>query len=280
MDILWLSIGVCLVVGFLFFVFARYWQAVLAAHARTIWRLSQRVRALEAMENPDFRQRIQLAAPLPLEHVCSFVFQLKDDFWQNTLHATAEEMAFIKRHGSFLGSVKIEQWRSHSVATVYEVLPHSPGGDWRIRSIDVYPTEGDGNPVTLWELPLGVNQQGSLELPPALELRMEDGRLQLCALYGRFGCEYHDDGQVVPLRENLYFDLPLDAARLAAFSKVEEPTAAGALLESRSKTPGALFEHSDEQRGLEWRVCIRDLQRRREPSGWKTWEAVGGGDAR
>ena len=123
MEILWPTLGICVLVCFVFFVLVQHWQRVLRHQTWTIRRLNERVRNLEEVDDPEFRRRLGESVPSPLEQVFTFSFRLSDQFWRETLHATQETSSFIQAFGSFLGSVKIERWRGHSVATITEVLP-------------------------------------------------------------------------------------------------------------------------------------------------------------
>lgn len=277
MEILWTALWISVLVGFIFFVLAQYWRRALAAHSRALRQLSSRVRALEEVDNPEFRERIERASPVPLVRVYSFVLQLDNEFWEKTLGATAQELAFVWAHGAFLGSVKIEEWRSHSVATVYEVVPRQ-SGEWRARSIEIYPCENGAGPgsTLLWELPLGISGEGSLELPSGLELRLGHGRLRFGALHGRFGCDYSENGEALPKPKNLFLDIPLDPARLNSFRRDDEAGDPSRSSEFGGKFSGDLFGHRDDACGVEWRLAVRDLQRAQDSPGWRTWEVVPG----
>ncbi len=139
MDILWPAIGIGVIVGFIFFVLAQHWRKILGQHAWTIRRLTERVRDLEDMTDPEFRRRLGEASPMPLEQVFTLTFRLNDRFWRDALHMTDENLRFIHEFGSFVGSVKLDRWRSHTVATVAEVLPDHKESGWRMRSHDFYP---------------------------------------------------------------------------------------------------------------------------------------------
>ncbi len=195
MDIAWTALGICVVVGFVFYVLAKYWQRLLMSHSWSIKRLADRVQALEAIEDPDFRKRLSDSTPSPLEQVYTFSFRLSDRFWKDTLQATPEELAYVRSHGKFLGSIKIERWRGHSVVTVVELLPQSRSAGWQTRSIDLYPLgngyvtgdaplrlPGENSCVTLWELPLAAANEANIAEPPeSLELRLEYDALVLRA---------------------------------------------------------------------------------------------------
>ena len=77
MDLVWTALGICVVVVFVFYILAQYWQRLLTQHSRAIRDLSARVQALEAMDDPALRQRISDSAPSPLEQVYTFGFRLE-----------------------------------------------------------------------------------------------------------------------------------------------------------------------------------------------------------
>ncbi len=52
MEILWPTLGICVLVGFVFFVLAQHWQRLLRNQNATIRRLTERVRTLEAIDDP------------------------------------------------------------------------------------------------------------------------------------------------------------------------------------------------------------------------------------
>jgi len=276
MDIVWTALGICVLVGFVFYVLAQYWQRLLRAHSHTLRELTARVQALEEMEDPDFRQKVGESVPSPLEQVFLFSFRLSERFWTQTLAASPAEIAYIKANGKFLGSVKIERWRSHSVATVYEVLPQSSSAGWQSRSIDVYP--GSGESVALWELPLAAAGHAA-ESGASLELRFGKEGLALLAQNGRFNDSRGNGGG--PHREqNIFFQVPLDTARLAAYRQQDADEfvdgngregTRGAMRSSDSSL--SIYEQHDEQLGVDWRLAVRDLERKEDWDRWKVWES-------
>lgn len=277
MDLVWIALGICAVVGFVFYVLAQYWQRLLSHHTRALRDLTDRVQALEAMEDPEFRRKIGDSAPSPLEQVFTFSFRLSEQFWRETLGASPEEIAYVKAYGKFVGSVKIEHWRSHSVVTVYEVLPQSKSAEWESRSIDVYSGSGadSDEPVALWDLPLAPNANYAPEAAPALELRLVENALELRAMHGRFGSG-QENGGAAHAAEHVFFFVPLDAARLADYrrSDADDPTepADPAPVAQTGSSWIAYFAHPDERQGVDWQLCIRDLGRKEEWERWKIWE--------
>jgi hypothetical protein len=276
MDIVWTGLGICILVGFVFYVLALYWQRLLTKHSYAIRDLAMRVQALEEMEDPNFRKKIGDSAPSPLEQVITFGFRLGERFWEGALQAQAEEVAYVKAYGKFLGSVKIERWRSHSVVTVYEVLPQSKSAEWESRSIDVYSSGGgSAEPVTLWELPLAASAEYAPEPAPGLELRLVDNALELRAAHGRFDSA-KGNGAVARLDEFVFFRIPLDAAQLGEYRKQETEDARGP---EETQPSGQLadswmsyFANHDERCGIDWQLCIRDLTRKEEWERWRVWE--------
>ena len=185
MDILWPALGIAAIVVFVFYVLAQHWQRLLQQQTWTIRRLAERVQSLEEMADPEFRRRLSEASPVPLEQVFTLSFRLDDHFFRDALHATEENLKFIREYGSFVGSVKLERWRSHTVATINEVLPDRKVTGWQTRSLDFYSDPAKSvDALTLWELAL--SRPGLLaEHPPSLELRWRANSLELCGHLAR-----------------------------------------------------------------------------------------------
>lgn len=291
MDIAWAAFGICIIVGFVFYILAKYWQRLLVSHSWSIQRLSERVQALEAMEDPDFRRRLSDSTPSPLEQVYTFTFRLSERFWKDTLQATPEELAYVKSHGQFLGSIKIERWRGHSVVTIFELLPQSRSAGWQSRSIDLYPL-GDGyvrgdvypselpdenSSATLWELPLSAASEAALGEPPgSLELRLEASALVLCARHRRFGAGHANGSGSAPdgLGEKVFFIVPFDEAKIAAYRTDDglEASADSDALARHAAPWLAFYAHQDEGQGVDWQLCVRDLVKKAEWERWKIFE--------
>jgi hypothetical protein len=280
MEILWAALGICAVVVFVFFVLAQHWQRLLRHQAWTIRRLTDRVRILEQVEDPEFRRRINEAASSPLEQVFIFTLRLTERFWNETLHMTKENRDFIKAFGSFLGSVKIEQWRGHSVATITEVRTEGKIPAWQTRSLDCYFDEDAGsNELTLWEVPLS-RTNDSAEHPPSLELALIDKSLELCAhafpsAEGKDPSEPSDEDKIV------FFRIPLDVAHLAEF-RSQDPLSATdgngtgetSKLSTNRNSWRTFYIHQDEDIGFEWQLWVRDLAKKAEWDRWKILEPV------
>jgi hypothetical protein len=285
MDILWVALGVCVIVGFVFVILARHWQRLLAHQAWSIRRLTDRLHSLEEVADPNFRRKLDESAPSPLEQFYTFGIRLSDRFWQNTLETTAAQRAFIREQGNFLGSVKIERWRSHTVLTVSEVLPQSKSASWQTRTFDVFPeASGEDQPVTLWEMPLAEAKAGAATARvPTIELRWHDGALELCALQERRATS---DDAVITLvpEERILLSVPLDSTRLESFRKFGESDhddgaadfdkVSGNGTNSNGHEFMAVYGSDDDDRGIAWHLCLRDLIRRSEWDRWKIVEAL------
>jgi hypothetical protein len=275
MEILWPILGICVLVCFVFFVLVQHWQRVLRHQSWTIHRLNERVRTLEEVDDPEFRRRLGESAPSPLEQVFTFSFRLGDQFWRETLHTTEENSSFIRAFGSFIGSVKIERWRGHSVATITEVLPDRRSAAWQTRSLDCFFDQASSSDkVTLWELPLA-RIGNSNERPPSLELVLKEKSVELCAhLLPTPGSNGHSS--ISGKNEIVFFRVPLDSAELAEF-RSHDPSENGA----NGAGPEAQFDHSfwrafyshrDEEAGFEWQLRVLDLNKKGQWDRWKILE--------
>ncbi len=284
MDILWVALGLCVIVGFVFVILARHWQRLLAHQAWSIRRLTDRLHSLEEVADPNFRRRLDETAPSPLEQIYTFGLRLSDRFWQNTLETTELQLAFIREHGNFLGSVKIERWRSHTVLTVTELLPQSKSASWQTRSFDIFPESSNGaRPLTLWEMPLAEAEANSATgRVPTIELRWRDSELELCALQNRHATNEDDVITLVP-EERILLCLPLDPSRLEPFRKAHE-SGQDETTADFEKAPGnghnsnghqfmVCYGSEDDDTGIAWHLWLRDLVRRSEWDRWKIVEA-------
>lgn len=293
MELLWPAVGIAAIVGFVFFVLAQHWQRVLGQQSRTIRHLVQRVRNLEEMADPELRRRLSEAAPVPLEQVFTLSLRLSDRFWSDALGTTEEDRKFIREFGSFLGSVKLERWRSHTVATVAEILPDRKTTGWQTRALDFYPDPAkSGDALTLWELAL--SRPGlSAERPPSLELILRADSLELC---GHLACAAEGasgNGRrgAAGLEDVLFLRVPLDPALLAEF-RSPDPLAVegedggenggGAVGSGRfaademGASPSswqAFYTGRNEALGIEWQVRLRDLGKKAEWDRWRILES-------
>lgn len=281
MDILWAALAICAMVSVTFYVFAVSWQRMLKGHSRAIRALFQRLEALEAMEDPLMRRRIGELMPSPLEQVHIFSFRLSDRFWRDTLGATEQQIHHIHEHGTFVGSVKIEAWRSHLTITLRELLPQSKSGDWQSRTVDIYATDS-GAPTVLWELCLepAVNSR-ALE-PASVELRYENRALVLTTRTWTQKA-WPETSHSESADERIVFCIPLDAEQLVDFRVPEtnmeaggierEVTAASTEMGTRDADARiAFFSHQDEREGVDWQLRIRDLAGRTASGHWTVME--------
>lgn len=288
MDILWTGLAICVVVGFVFYVLVTYWQRLLRSHSRAIRHLSRRLEALEGIEDPRFRRRLGDSVPSPLGQVYVFSFRLGERFWTETLGASKEEMSYVRSHGKFLGSIKIERWRSHFAVAVTEVLPQSLSAGWQTRSIDIYPAQGSPSSVVLWDLPLGTPEDlHSSQLSPRLELRLEEEHIVLRACEGRSRPRLVDSSSHLPA-EKVIFRVPLDTDGLSVFrapSFSDDDAAEGKLIDADDALPFsqgedfwlAFYRHQDDALGIDWQLCLRDLDRKTE---WERWKIAQPGPVR
>jgi hypothetical protein len=267
-------LGGAALVGFVFFILARHWTKILRHQSWTLQRLSLRVHELEALADPAFRRRLEESAPVPLEQVFTLTFRFSDAFWKNTLGLRPEDERHIREFGSFVGSVKLERWRSHTVANVNEVLPTSQSARWQTRTLHCFPNaSGEGDSVQLWELALGP-REGALHRADFLELQIVSRQavdcIELRARHSRphlAASSAHDD---------LLFSIPLDRAMLA-LHRAPEP-------DVTSPHPGAhtdvectwkgFYSFQDNARGLEWQLWMQDLTQKAEWERWKILDAA------
>jgi hypothetical protein len=282
MDILWTATGIAVIVVFVFYVLAQHWQRLLRQQNWTIRRLFERVQGLEQMTDPEWRRRLGDAAPVPLEQVFTLSFRLDDRFWQEAVRSTADDLKFIREYGSFVGAIKLERWRSHTVATVTEVLPDRKATGWQTRSLDFYPDVGKkGDALSLWELAL--SRPGlSAERPPSLELLLRANSLELRGRLISIPANPSGNGHSATADggDVLFFRVPLDTAALAEF-RSHEPAdsssngngAAGEAGVNGNSWQG-FYSHHDEELGIEWQLRLRDLTRKSEWERWKILESA------
>ncbi|MGB6625403.1 MAG: hypothetical protein WBE43_11525, partial [Candidatus Acidiferrales bacterium] len=213
------------------------------------------------------------SAPSPLEQVYVFSFRLGGRFWPETVGATPEQLQYIRENGNFLSSVKIERWRSHIAVTLTELLPQSQSARWQTRVVDIYPTKNSRCSTALWELYLepALNSPWS-ELPPMLELRFEDEALVLRARH----CEpaVRIEGNVLtPTAEKVIFQVPLDSDALTEY-RISENSGGGehsAQVGHGTDSWLAFYGFQDERVGVDWQLCVRDLDRK---AVWERWNIV------
>jgi hypothetical protein len=279
MDMLWMAVAISVVVGFVFYAMASYWGRLLRNHSKAIRFLTERVEALEEMEDPRLRQRLDDSAPSPLEQVYIFSFRLGERFWPETIGATPMQMRYIREHGKFLGSAKIERWRSHMTVTLTELLPQNQSAGWQTRTVDIYPVNGSSGSASLWELYLEppANSAGH-ETHPVLELRYEEELLVLRARGGKLPS--NADRTAAPGNgDRVLFHVPLNTDLLSEY-RVNEEDAQVANGEDGAAVPRGrqrkdswvtFYRHEDEKQGVDWQLCLRDLGRK---AAWEQWKIV------
>jgi len=225
---------------------------------------------------------------MPLEQVFTLTFRLNDRFWRDAVHTTDENLRFIREFGSFVGSVKLDRWRSHTVATVSEVLPDRKESGWRMRSLDFYPDPAKpGRGLTLWELAL-VRTKFSTERPPSLELILRDNSIDLIGHLapwegsggnGHGGNEHGGNGHGASEYEDvIFFRVPLDTNQLAEFrshdpsNEVGNGNETGAGPAPAGASWQAFYSGGDEALGIEWQLRLRDLNKKSQWDRWKILE--------
>jgi hypothetical protein len=283
MDILWVALAVCVIVGFVFVVLARHWQRLLAHQSWTIRRLTDRIASLEEVSDPNFRRKLDESAPSPLERVYNFGFRLSEDFWRKTLKMSPRQIEHIREYGNFLGSVKIEQWRSHTVVSVTEVLPQAKSASWQTRSFDIFPhgASTGSHSITLWEMSLAEAHPGVASgRIPTLELRWKDNELELCERSDQITSE--NNNIALAPREQIFFAVPLDPERLAPFRAEEDfgGTDLRQILNGSAESKSgeqrgawlATFARDDASLGIAWNLTVRDLTRQTDWKRWKVFE--------
>jgi hypothetical protein len=281
MEILWPALGIGAIVMFVFYVLAQHWQRVLRQQSWTIRRLTERVRDLEEMTDPEFRRRLNESAPLPLEQVFTLTFRLSDRFWHDALHTSEDDMRFIREFGSFVGSVKLERWRSHTVATITEVLPDRKATGWQTRALDFYPDPAkSGGALTLWELALARSGL-SVERPPSLELVLREHYVDLIGHLAGSASANGNRAQT-EREEVVLFRVPLDTALLAEFRSHDPSDSA----DNGSGNSGAdeilagasswhaFYSDRNDGLGVEWQLRLRDLNKKSEWERWKILESA------
>jgi hypothetical protein len=287
-DILWSALGIGVIVVFVFYVLAQHWQRLLRQQSWTIRRLIERVQSLEEMADPEFRRRLSEASPVPLEQVFIFSFRLGDRFWRDALRSTEEDQKFIREYGSFVGSVKLERWRSHTAATISEVLPDRKLTGWQTRSLDFYSDPAKSvDALTLWELAL--SRPGPLaERPPTLELLLRANSLELCghlapAVHGASG---NGHGAAPGWDDVVFFRVPLDMAQLVEFRTHDSAYDANNVASNGDVNPPAdemapganswqeCYSARNEELGFEWQLRLRDLTRKSEWERWKILDSA------
>jgi hypothetical protein len=271
MEILWPALGICVLVAFVFYVLAKRWQQILQHQTRMIRRLGERLQAVEEVDDPVFRRRLYETSPVPLERVFTLSFHLGERFWRDVLQVSMETLHFLQESSAFVGSIKLEAWRSHTVATITEVLPQGKGAHWQTRSLDFYPeASGTDEGIVLWELPLAPPCP-AIERPPYLELRLHRNFIEL---RGRLLPAIEDESgnrhraSYTKTDDLLFLHIPLDPNLLAEF-QTRDPAEETSVEEKRFRADGfppiaqswhAFYENRDENTGTDWQLRLHDLR--------------------
>jgi hypothetical protein len=289
MEILWPAMGIGAIVIFVFFVLAQHWQRLLRQQSLAIRHLVQRVRNLEEMADPELRRRLGEAAPVPLEQVYTLSLRLSDRFWRDALRSTEEDRKFIREFGSFVGSVKLERWRSHTVATVTEILPDRKTTGWQTRTLDFYPDPAKrDDALTLWDLALARSEL-SAERPPSLELVLRADAIELCGHLAPLpeGASGNGRRTAADRDDVIFFRAPLDPALLAEFRSPDPLAVEGeGSAENGGGNPAAdemaasasswqaYYSGRNEALGIEWQLRLRDLGKKAEWDRWRILESA------
>ncbi len=268
MEILWPASAIVVIVMFVFYVFAQHINRVLRRQSWTIRQLYERVEDVESLTDPIFLNRLNEAAPMPLEQVFTLTFRIDDRFWTEILCAREEVRKFVREFGSFVGSVKLERWRSHTVATIAEVLPDRKSVGWQTRSLDVYSdSTKNGDVVSLWDLPL-MRPGFSGGRPPSLELLLRGNSIELCGHLGPGIEEPHGNDPLEEWEDAVFFRIPLDPAQLAGFRSHDPAgTDHGNGNSNGNHNPNAwqtFYADRNEVLGIEWQLWMRDLTKKSE----------------
>lgn len=288
MEILWPALGIAAIVVFVFYVLAEYWRRVLRRQSWIIQRLADRVQNLEDMVDPELRRRLGEAAPVPLEQVFTLSVRWSERFWRDTLHTSNEARQFIREHGSLLGSVKLERWRSHTVATITEILPERKTAGWQTRTLDLYADARKASEAaTLWELALSLAGL-SAERPPSLELVLRANALELRGHLDALAELAAGNGHAADPRrdEVVFFRVPLDPEQLAEFRSHDPLVGAEAAAASNGGGKSAagdigpagnswhaFYSDDNEALGIEWQLRLRDLGKKAEWERWRILES-------
>jgi hypothetical protein len=249
---------------------------VLGKYASALHLLSDRVRLLEEVDNPPCRARVGESAPPPLEQLLTFSFRLSDRFWRETLCLSEDEWNFVRSSGSFVGSVELKRWRSHTVATITEVLPNRKTAAWRKRSIEYQGTQGErGDSMPLWEILLSRPRVSGLK--PTLKLSLRQDALELSGARPASKDSNSGIGELEGERV-IFFRTPLDPALLPEFRSHDPAAPSNGNGSAHGRAGSAaywqtFYSWEDESLGLEWQLSLRDLTRKAEWEHWRILES-------
>src|SRR5262249_8972391 len=149
--------------------------------------------------------------------------------------------------GSFVGSVKLERWRSHRGATDTEGLPDRKSTGWQTRTLDFYSgAHGSGGAMSLWDWALSWPYASSRR-PPWLSLWLHSSDVELpghlLALEAPLRVSLQGRGDLEGDGEVLFFRVSIDPAELAEFRSHDPADTAGNGKASR----GSAFDGSSWQ---------------------------------
>ena len=283
MDLLWQALGICAIVCVVLYFLASHWAKTLRQHAWALRRLAERIELLELQSTTATKH--DDSAPLPLLQVFTFSFVLTDNFWLQTLQLSPTAWQIIKKQSSFLGSVKLERWRSHVAATITEVLPASETAKWQTRSFDFYPDSQQSNDsLTLWEISL-TQPNGSPQTPPSLALSLRANSIELKGRYLPKLRQENTAGISNPSsseNEFVFFRVPLDREHLVRFEQPDpaaieavDPEASNAI-NGKQPTSGwqTFYSEQDANLGIEWQLRLKDLAKKAEWDEWHVLDAT------
>jgi hypothetical protein len=285
MDILWMAVSAGIFIVFGLLIIAWHWHERFIRGAIALNALRDRLAALEEIADPERLRRLEKNASSPLERVYTISIQFGNRFWKDTLQLPSEAMAFVRMSGTFLGSIKIECWRTHSIATMSEVLPSSKSASWQTRSVDIYAGDSriERGGVSLWTLAMHAPQLAAPARFSELELRLERNAVALYAKAAPSSAGFSAEGGESNAEE-LLTAIPLSPVGLAKYRATDEepeletgfeavPPGNGSHGEANSRT--TVFEHRNEEQGIDWRLSLREFVLSDDPRRAKVLEVAG-----
>jgi hypothetical protein len=275
MDILWTAVGICIIVGFCFYALAGQWGRVIRQNSAMIRDLFGRVQDLEA--------RFGDSALVPIEQVFILSFRLSEQFWNSTLKLNNTDMAFVRKFGSVVGSVKIEKWRSHFVATITELLP-GPAAKWQTRAVDFYPGDSGHDTLLLWELPFAPLAELSPVTSLELILRRSSVELQgrITTAPSAHASGGNGNSPVETEATAIFFHVPLETDLLTQFQS-DDPSAGAHESSGNFRSTQILAEqpawksfysYRDDNSGIEWDLRLMDLENKVRWDRWKILDRI------
>jgi hypothetical protein len=275
MDILWTAVGICIIVGFCFYALAGQWGRVIRQNSAMIRDLFGRVQDLEA--------RFGDSALVPIEQVFILSFRLSEQFWNSTLKLNNTDMAFVRKFGSVVGSVKIEKWRSHFVATITELLP-GPAAKWQTRAVDFYPGDSGHDTLLLWELPFAPLAELSPVTSLELILRRSSVELQgrITTAPSAHASGGNGNSPVETEATAIFFHVPLETDLLTQFQS-DDPSAGAHESSGNFQSTQILAEqpawksfysYRDDNSGIEWDLRLMDLENKVRWDRWKILDRI------